>query len=97
MQAFTVVDEDDAERSYSLELESGQGWAITSSVPATLTLAPGGAGTYSVEVFVPADAPLGAGEETTLTAARLDELFFADTATAVTVSGFRVALPVVQR
>jgi hypothetical protein len=59
---------------YDLAVFSSQGWSITDTVPVSIALAEGESASFTVEVNIPADAPIGAIEETTLVAVPVGDL-----------------------
>lgn len=63
-----------ATTTFDLELFSEQGWTITDTIPASVTLAPGETYTVTTSVVIPADAPAGAVEESTLVAVDPNDL-----------------------
>jgi hypothetical protein len=84
MSTFRLSNEDDSLRggttTFDLLLSSSQGWAITGTVPASVTLAPGESVSFDVETVVPAGSPVGLVEEVALTVAPVGNIGEASTA-----------------
>jgi hypothetical protein len=97
-RTFRLVNDGDMEQSYELMVESSQGWALTGTVPASMTLAAGETRMIQVLVQIPQGTSAGMVEETSLTAVGADVLD-SETATAetVVVDAFTIYLPMVQR
>jgi hypothetical protein len=85
--------------TYDVGVFSEQGWVITSTVPASVTLAPGETQVFQVQVTVPLSASIGTVEETTFVASAQDDLLQSAEAVAETtvVDELRLHLPVVVR
>ncbi len=96
---FRIANEDEVSRTYELLVSSSMGWAITGTAPAEVTLGPGEEATVVVPVQIPAGAPFGAVEETSLTVVSEADLSIRDTVGVLTtaVDRFPVYVPVVGR
>lgn len=84
---------------FELEVFSSQGWAISDTVPATVTVDYGGSIDISLEVRVPAGAAHGLVEETSLTAIPLGDIANSRVAIAETAVRYphTVYLPLLRR
>lgn len=59
---------------YDLAAYSSQGWTITGTVPVTVALAAGQSASFTLEISIPGNAPIGAIEETSLVAVPVGDL-----------------------
>lgn len=81
--AFQVGNDGEMTQTYGLLVSSSMGWAVTDTVPADLTLGPGESAFVQVPVQVPAGAPIGAMEETSLTAVGVGDVSLSNTASVL--------------
>ena len=73
-------------KQYELQGDSLYGWANVDNVPASIVLAPGETAVIDIQVNVPADAALGAVEETFLTIVEDGDIGASDTLTVKTTA-----------
>lgn len=98
--AFTLDNDSGESRQFELDLDSSQNWAISGSLPASVTLAAGESRQIEVPLAIPEGTPAGMVEETRLTAlAPGDDPLASSMATATTraVDGWQISLPLVKR
>ena len=89
-----------ATKALELEAYSSAGWALTSTVPSSVTLAPGETARINVRVLVPASASAGETEVPLLTAVAIsDYTLVGSAATALTTVVDRLYsyLPIIRR
>jgi hypothetical protein len=86
-----------AATTFDLELFSEQGWTTLDTIPESVTLAPGESVQYTVNVVVPANADIGAVEESTLVAVPQDDLSatVSSSAQTIVVDQVQVFLPLI--
>jgi hypothetical protein len=84
---------------FDLALYSSQGWTMTDTVPLSVTLSPGQTFSITVDVVVPADAPLGVVEESTFVAVPVGDIGGGASAVARTTAGggSQTYLPAISR
>ncbi len=99
MQDFTVTNDSEDSQSFELLVSSSQGWAMTSTLPAMVTLAAGETAVYQIPLTIPTNAPVGTVEETSLTLVDENDIFSTQTATsAITVvDELQIFLPAILR
>jgi len=85
--------------TFDLEVFSDQGWAITNTVPVSVTLQPGESINISVPVQVPSGALVGMIDDVVLVAAPTNDIGLATSATAAldVVESFDLFLPSILR
>ena len=66
--AFTLQNDSPAPQQFELLVDSNQGWAVTGTVPASVSLAAGETRKIQVPLAIPAEATIGTVEETRLIA-----------------------------
>lgn len=98
---FSITNEEpegSGDTTFDLALYSDQGWAMTDTLPAQITLAPGERFEIAVPVQAPPGAPVGTVEETALVAVPVNDLEEGLTATSRTtvVSSLSLYLPLVR-
>jgi hypothetical protein len=83
--------------TFDLELFSEQGWTTSDTIPESVTLQPGESVQYTVDVVVPANADIGAVEESTLVAVPQDDLSatVSSSAQTIVVDQVQVFLPMI--
>lgn len=94
-QRFALTNEGAGPQTYELYVSSDQGWAMTGTVPAMVTVAAGETESINVPLTIPADATPGDVEEVSLTAVKFGDLSESETVSLNTtvVDELRINLP----
>ncbi|MCA9969593.1 MAG: hypothetical protein KC425_05220, partial [Anaerolineales bacterium] len=99
VQSFALTNEGAAPQSLDLLLSSSMGWALTTTVPSSVTLGAGETAVFHVPVTIPPGAAAGDLEETALTVVDAQDIFLNQTATGITtvVTELTIFLPAIRR